>query len=125
MNLSKSSNQENLLSQITKPYLRNDLPTLNVGEKIEVISKIFDKKDKEKYKLSSFRGIVISQKKKQQLNYNFTVLHESNKLILKQIFFYHLSLIVEIKKLGQINQKVRRAKLYFLERKLAAKKAGE
>ncbi|CAJ0747030.1 12934_t:CDS:2 [Entrophospora sp. SA101] len=115
----------NLLNQITKPYLRNDLLPLQVGEKVEVITKIQDKGNKEKYKLSSFKGIIIAQKRKKQISYNFTVLHESNKLTIKQIFFYHSPLIAEIKKLGKINQKVRRAKLYFLERKLAARKAGE
>lgn len=121
----QSSGQGNLLSQITQPYLRNDLLSLNVGEKVEVITKIQDKANKEKYKLSSFKGIIIAQKRKKQISYNFTVLHESNKLTIKQIFFYHSPLIAGIKKLGKINQKVRRAKLYFLERKLAARKAGE
>src|SRR3954452_2845842 len=114
-----------LLQEITKPYLRNDLPSLQIGEKIEVITKIFDKDNKEKFRLSSFKGIIVSQKRPKQISYNFAVLKESNKLTIKQTFFYHFSLIAEIKKLGMINQKVRRAKLSFLERKLAAKKAGE
>lgn len=114
-----------LLQEITKPYLRNDLPSLQIGEKIEVITKIFDKDNKEKFRLSSFKGIIVSRKRPKQISYNFSVLKESNKLTIKQTFFYHSSLIAEIKKLGMVNQKVRRAKLYFLERKLAAKKAGE
>ncbi|CAH1764137.1 9117_t:CDS:2 [Entrophospora sp. SA101] len=97
----KSSKQENLLSQITKSCLRDDLPSLEVGERVEVITKIQDKENKEKFKLSSFKGIIIAQRRKKQISYNFTVLHES-----------------------KINQKIRRAKLYFLERKLAARKAG-
>ncbi|CAJ0824333.1 2821_t:CDS:2 [Entrophospora sp. SA101] len=120
----KSSKQENLLSQITKSCLRDDLPSLEVGERVEVITKIQDKENKEKFKLSSFKGIIIAQRRKKQISYNFTVLHESNKLTIKQIFFYHSPLIAGIKKLGKINQKIRRAKLYFLERKLAARKAG-
>jgi ribosomal protein L19 len=114
-----------LLQEITKPYLRTDLPPLRIGERIEVVIKIPDKENKEKYKLASFKGIIIAQKRKKQISYNFTVLHESNKLAIKQTFFYHSSLITSIKKIGIINQKVRRAKLYFLERELAAKKAGE
>jgi len=115
----------NLLEKITKSYLRDDLPSLQIGEKVEVVTKIQDKENKEKFKLSSFKGIIIAQRRKKQISYNFTVLHESNKLTIKQTFFYHSPLIAEIKKMGKINQKVRRAKLYFLERKLASRKAGE
>src|SRR4051812_49614724 len=96
-----------LLQEITKPYLRNDLPSLQIGEKIEVITKIFDKENKEKFRLSSFRGIIISQKRPKQISYNFTVLKESSKLVIKQIFFYHSSLIVDIKKMGMVNRKVK------------------
>jgi ribosomal protein L19 len=115
-----------LLQEIIKPYLRNDLPPLKTGEKIEVVTKIFDKNnEKEEYKLSAFRGVIISQKRPKQISYNFAVLKESKKLVVKQTFFYHSPLIASIKKMGVADQKVRRAKLYFLERKLAAKKAGE
>lgn len=117
-----------LLQEITKPYLRNDLPSLRTGEEIEVVTKVFNNKDKDnkkEYKLSAFRGIIISQKRPKQISYNFTIFKESKKLVVKQIFFYHSSSIVSIKKIGMTNQKVRRAKLYFLERKSIAKKAGE
>lgn len=108
-----------LLQEITKPYLRNDLPPLKIGEKVKVIMKVSDKR------LSSFEGIIISKKRPKQISYNFTVIKESSKLVIKQIFYYHSSLIVDIKKMGMVNRKVKRAKLNFLERNLAAKKAGE
>ena len=123
MEQSKPSGQESLLDQITKPYFRNDLPSLEVGEKVEVIMKI---QSQEKHNFSSFKGIIIAQKRKKQISHNFTVLDdESKKLVIKQTFFYHSPLIIKIKKLGRINQKVRQAKLYFYERKLSARKAGE
>ena|SRR2546423_14132032 len=114
-----------LLQEITKAYLRNDLPSLKTGEKVEVVTKVFDKDDKEKYKSFTFRGVIISKKRPKQISYSFAVLKESKRLVIKQTFFYHSSLIVSIKKTGMTDQKVRRAKLYFLERKLAAKKASE
>jgi len=123
--MEKVESSGHLLKQITKSYLRDDLPPLQVGEKVEVITKIQNKENKEKFKLSSFKGIIIAQRRKKQISYNFTILHESSKLVIKQTFFYHSRLIAEIKKMGKINQKVRRAKLYFLERKLASRKAGE
>lgn len=114
-----------LLQTITQPYLRTNLPPLQIGEKVEVLTKIFDQKEPDKAKLISFAGTIISQKRPKQISYNFTVLKESNKVIIKQTFFYHSPSIAEIKKLGKVNQKVRRAKLYFLARELAAKKAKE
>jgi len=119
---------DNLLNQINKSCLRHDLPNLAVGEKVEVIikTKTLDKDSKqEKDKLTSFQGIIISWKRPRQISCNFTVLKESSKIIVKQIFFYNSPLIVEIKKLGQINRQVRRAKLYFLEREMAKKKEHE
>ncbi|WP_172575265.1 50S ribosomal protein L19 [endosymbiont GvMRE of Glomus versiforme] len=120
----KSSAQGNLLDQITEPYLRNDLPSLEIGERVKVIMRTQSKENKEVHS-SSFEGTIIAQKRKKQISYNFTVLHESNKLIVKQVFSYHSPLIAGIKKLGKINQKVRQAKLYSWERKLVARKAGE
>src|SRR5437763_10604057 len=114
-----------LLQEITKPYLRNDLPSLRTGEEIEVVTKVFNKDNKKEYKLSAFRGTIISRKRPKQISYNFTVFKESKKLVVEQIFFYHSSLIVSIRKIGMTNKKVRRAKLYFLERKSIAKKTGE
>lgn len=115
----------NVIQEITKPYLRTDLLLIKVGDKVEVTTKIFDKKDQEKYKLSSFKGIVISLRREKQISANFTVIKESGKLMVKKIFFLHSALLNDIKKLGRIEKKVRRAKLYFLERELAKKKDRE
>jgi len=123
----------NLLQEIAKPYLRNDLPSLQVGEKVKVfIGRLPKNDDKKEYKFSSFSGIIIKQRRKNQLNYAFTVLNGDNKMVIKQIFFYHSPLIVKIEKLGKIkltkkkrSRKIRRANLSFLERELAAKKTSE
>src|SRR5436190_21753961 len=98
-----------LIQEITKPYLRSDLPSLRTGEKVEIVTKVFDKDKKEEYKLSTFKGIIISQKRPKRISYNFTVLKESSKLVIRQTFFYHSPSIVKIKKMGMINQKIRRA----------------
>lgn len=124
----------NLLQEIAKPHLRNDLPSLQVGERVKVFISKFsksDEKDKE-YKPFSFSGVIIRQKRKNQLNYAFTVLNGDSKMVIKQTFFYHSPLIVKIEKLGKIkltkkkrSRKIRRANLGFLERELAAKKTSE
>jgi ribosomal protein L19 len=114
------------IRDITKQYFRTDLPPLEIGEKVEVTIKNFDKNEKDEFRLTHFEGEVIAQKNKGQISYTFSVLSEkSKKVVIRSIFSYHSSLIVSIKKLGKIKEKVRRAKLYYREREQARKKANE
>lgn len=115
----------NSLDEITNQYLRSDLPQIQVGDKVEVISKNFSPNKKEGYRLTHFRGTVIAQKNRKQISYTFAVLKESNKIAIRSTFSYHSPLLVSIKKLGKINSKVRRAKLSYLERELNQKKDNE
>ena len=115
----------NTLHDINKQFFRTDLPQLQVGDKVEITTKNFNKNEKEKFRLTHFKGIVIAQNNKEQISYTFAVLKESNKVAIRSIFSYHSPLIMGIKKLGRINQKVRRAKLYYLERELAKRKDNE
>ena len=85
------------LQEITKSYLRNDLPSLQNGKKVEVIIKS-SKSGKNNF--FSFKGIIIKQRRKKKLDYAFTVLSKDKKVVVKQIFFYHSPLILEIKELG-------------------------
>src|SRR3954471_11964707 len=120
-------------SDIIKQYFRTDLPPLQVGDKVEITTKHFnqnqnkknDDSAKQKIRLTHFKGIVIAQKNCGQISYTFSVLKESSKLVIRSVFSYHSPLIVSIKKIGKINQKVRRAKLYYLERELTKKKDNE
>ena len=113
------------LSAITKQYFRTDLPPLKVGDKVEITTKNFNQKEKEKSRLIHFKGTVIAQKNSGQISYTFSVLKESSKVMIRGVFSYHSPLIVSIKKIGVINLKVRRAKLYYLERELSKKKDNE
>jgi large subunit ribosomal protein L19 len=115
-------NKNLLIKQVTESQLRSDLPNIEVGENIEVISKLFDNKNKDKFKLISFKGTVIACNRRNLISYNFSVVKESNKAIIKKIFFFHSPLITEIKKTGRIKN-VRRAKLFYLERMLSDKKS--
>jgi len=124
---------DTILHDITKQYFRTDLPPLQIGDKIEVTAKHFNQNEKnkdgkQKYRLTHFKGIVIAQKNPHQISYTFSVLKEgkgSDKVAIRSVFSYHSPLIISIKKLGEINKKVRRAKLYYLERELAKKKENE
>ena len=70
----------NSLTEITNQYLRSDLPQIQVGDKVEVISKNFSQNKKDGYRLTHFRGTVIAQKNQKQISYTFAVLKESNKI---------------------------------------------
>ena len=122
MSLNYTINKDSIIRDITSSQIRNDLPSVEVGENIEVFTKLFDKKNKDKFKLTSFKGTVISCRRRNQISSNFSIIKESNKLVVKKIFFYNSPLIVEIRKLGKI-KKIRRAKLFYLERKLSEKKS--
>jgi len=116
------------LQELSKQYFRTDLPPLQVGDKVEITTKNFNqnsKNEKDKFRLTHFKGAVIAQKNQGQISYTFAVLKESNKVVIRSIFSYHSPLIVGIKKFGKVNQKVRRAKLYYWERELAKKKDNE
>lgn len=122
------------LSQISKQYFRTDLPPLQIGDKVEVTAKHFIQKEKEKndstpkFRLTHFKGTIIAQKNQGQVSHTFSVLRDSkgrDKLAIRSTFSYHSPFIVSIKKTGKILHKVRRAKLYYLERELAKKKDNE
>jgi ribosomal protein L19 len=114
----------NKINKSDKIYVRSDLPLLEIGDRIEVTLKN-SVSGKDKVRLTNFKGIVISQRNKKSPSYTFSVIKESNKVCVKSVFSYHSPLIHSIKKVGKLNQKVRRAKLYYLERSLAEKKDNE
>ena len=107
----------NILQEITQQYLRTDLPELQIGDIVEITIKNYKQNEKDKFRLTHFKGTVIAQKNKKQISYTFSVLKETNKVKVRSTFLYHSPFLVSIKKLRRINQKVRRAKLYYLERK--------
>src|SRR3954465_8597941 len=122
------------IRDITKQYFRTDLPPLQVGDKVEITTKNFNQNEKNKddgklkNRLTRFKGTVIAQKNPHQISYTFSVLKDSkggDKVAVRSVFSYHSPLIISIKKLGRISEKVCQAKLYHLERELAKKKDNE
>ncbi|CAG8839595.1 5207_t:CDS:1, partial [Racocetra persica] len=49
------------------------------GDEVEVIAKNFHPQEKDKYRLTHFKGVVIARKNPQKISYTFSVLKESNK----------------------------------------------
>tara|TARA_Y100001970_G_scaffold224234_1_gene276299 strand:+ start:1447 stop:1788 length:342 start_codon:yes stop_codon:yes gene_type:complete len=98
----------NIIEQIEKEQLRDDIPEFSPGDTVAVQVRI---REGERERLQTFEGVVIA-KKNRGLNSSFTVRKISNGEGVERVFQTHSKLITEInvKRKGD----VRRAKLYFL-----------
>ena len=98
----------NIIEQIEKEQLRDDIPEFSPGDTVAVHVRI---REGERERLQIFEGVVIA-KKNRGLNSSFTVRKISNGEGVERVFQTHSKLITEIK----VKRKgdVRRAKLYFL-----------
>ena len=98
----------NIIEEIEKRQLRDDIPEFGPGDTIAVQVRI---KEGSRERLQIFEGIVIA-KKNRGLNSSFTVRKISNGEGVERVFQTHSKLITEInvKRKGD----VRRSKLYYL-----------
>ena len=98
----------NIIEQIEKEQLRDDIPEFSPGDTVAVQVRI---REGERERLQIFEGVVIA-KKNRGLNSSFTVRKISNGEGVERVFQTHSKLIAEI----QVKRKgdVRRAKLYYL-----------
>lgn len=115
-----------IIDNITKKYLKNDFPSLKIGDKVEVITIYPTKKQnnrEEKDRLIINKGIVIAQKNIGKISHNFKIISDKgNKLLAtKTIISYNSPLTKEIKLLGRITGKIRRAKCNYLWDRLSKK----
>ena len=98
----------NIIEQIEKEQLRDDIPEFSPGDTVAVQVRI---KEGSRERIQIFEGVVIA-KKNRGLNSSFTVRKISNGEGVERVFQTHSKLITEIK----VKRKgdVRRAKLYYL-----------
>ena len=98
----------NIIEQIEKEQLRDDIPEFSPGDTVAVQVRI---REGERERLQIFEGVVID-KKNRGLNSSFTVRKISNGEGVERVFQTHSKLITEVK----VKRKgdVRRAKLYYL-----------
>lgn len=96
-------------------YLKKDIPKFNVGDTVRVFVKIVEE---EKTRLQAFEGIVIA-KKGCGIRENFTVRRISYGEGVERVFPLHSPSVdrIEILKTGR----VKRAKLYYLRKKIGKK----
>ena len=100
------------LEMVEKEQMRLDLPAFKPGDTIRVFFKILEG---EKERIQPFEGVVISIRGGSNRK-NFTVRKVSYGVGVERTFPYHSPRIqkIEIKKEGW----VRRAKLYYLRKKI-------
>jgi len=100
--------QNALLTKVTQPQLRTDLPTLRIGDTLKVHVKI---KEGDKERIQIFEGTYIARNNS-GISETITVRKLSFGTGVERIFPIHAPVVdkIEIVRSGQ----VRRAKLYFL-----------
>jgi len=105
-----------VLHEIEKGQLRDDIPDIAPGDTVRVMVRVVEG---EKERLQPFEGVCIARKGG-GLRETFTVRKVSGGVGVERIFPLHSPSIADIKVLRK--GKVRRAKLYYL-RSLRGKKA--
>ncbi|MDO5569045.1 MAG: 50S ribosomal protein L19 [bacterium] len=105
----------NILEKITTEQLNSNITDFRVGNTVKVGYKVPDEKNKGKYRIQYFEGIVISRKGR-GISETFTVRRVTSGVGVEKTYPIHSPKIdsLTVTKKG----KARRAKMYFLrERK--------
>lgn len=102
----------NLINEVEKEQIRNDLPLFNVGDSIRVNYRVIEGN---RERIQPYEGFVI-KRQHGGINETFTVRKISYGIGVERTFPLHSPLIdsIEVLKRG----KVRRAKLYYLRNKI-------
>ena len=106
----------NIIDQIEKEQLRNDITPFNIGDTVRVMVKV---KEGEKERIQAYEGVVIA-KKGSSIRETFTVRRVSFGIGVERTFPLHspkIDKIIVVRK-----GKVRRAKIYYI-RDLSGKAA--
>ena len=106
----------NIIDQIEKEQLRNDLTSFNIGDTVRVMVKV---KEGEKERIQAYEGVVIA-KKGSSVRETFTVRRVSFGIGVERTFLLHsprIEKVIVVRK-----GKVRRAKIYYI-RDLSGKAA--
>ena len=110
----------NIIDQIEKEQLRNDITPFNIGDTVRVMVKV---KEGDKERIQAYEGVVIA-KKGSSIRETFTVRRVSFGIGVERTFPLHsprIDKIIVIRK-----GKVRRAKIYYIrERSGKAAKVKE
>lgn len=97
-----------LLKTFTEKHLKEEVPTVNVGDTVRVHLKV---KEGSRERIQVFEGTVIA-KKHGGINESFTVRRVSYGVGVEKVFPLHSPIIEKVETVRR--GKVRRAKLYYL-----------
>ena len=106
----------NIIDQIEKEQLRNDIAPFNIGDTVKVSVKV---KEGDKERIQAYEGVVIA-KKGSGIRETFTVRRVSFGIGVERTFPMHSPRIEKV--VVTRKGKVRRAKIYFI-RNLSGKAA--
>ena len=108
----------NKIHEITKDYLKNDIPEFDSGDTVSVNVRV---REGNKERVQKYEGVVISRRGGKGLDASFTVRKVTNGVGVERIFPLHSPMIssINVKRRG----KVRRAKLNYLRNVTGAKAA--
>ena len=108
----------NKLHELTKDYLKSDLPEFDSGDTVSVSVLV---REGNKERIQKYEGVVISKKGGKGLDASFTVRKVTNGVGVERIFPLHSPTIssINVKRRG----KVRRAKLNYLKNVTGSKAA--
>jgi large subunit ribosomal protein L19 len=107
----------NKIQKFLEPHLKKDLPAVRPGQFVKITQKI---KEGEKERLYAFEGQVLARKHGKEIGATIIVRRMISGVGVETVLPLHLPTIEKIEILKE--QKVRRAKLYYL-RKAKGKRA--
>ncbi len=102
----------NKIQKVEENYFKKELPEFKVGDTVKVHFRI---QEGEKERLHAFEGVVIKRGRR-GINANFTVRKISYGIGVERIFPLHSPLLEKVEVINP--GRVRRAKLYYLRRKI-------
>lgn len=98
--------------ELSKKFLKKDLPSVNVGDTVKVTVRI---KEGSKERSQNFEGLIIKIKGT-GINKSFTVRKVFQGIGVERVFLFNSPKIEKIKTLK--SGKIRRAKLYYLRERI-------
>jgi len=104
-----------LINALTQQYMKPELPAMNVGDTVRVTIRV---KEGNRVRNQAFEGIIIA-KKHGGINQTITVRRVSYNVGCEKVFPVHSPSIVSVEVLRR--GKVRRAKLYYLRKRVGKK----
>jgi len=108
---------QQLIAELTQPYMKTDLPEFRAGDNVRVSVRI---KEGNRERIQTFEGLVLKRQNGKGISGTFTVRKISFGIGVERTFPLHTPIIenIEVTRRG----KVRRAKLNYI-RGLSAKRA--